>query len=371
MKPRLLFVARTRYRLSLDASLAAKWDALDEAFETRVLAAAERSSPRSDGRFVLAGPVRPKALDGPLFYVRLPLRVARELRKRPADAVVAQSPYEGLGALVGRSLARSDAALVIEVHGDWRTFTRLYGSAARRLLSRVADALAAAALRRCDGIRTVSPYTSRLVRELGLEPDAEFAAYMDLDRFLAPVVPLPDVPQALFVGVLERYKNVDGLVEAWREVARATPSARLLIVGEGTLRPLVEELVAELPDRVAWRPRLSVPEVAAALDASSFLVLPSRSEGMGRVVVEAFCRGRPVLGARVGGIVDLVSDEESGLLVTPTPPEIAAAIRRLVSEPPLNERLGAGARASADALLVSPEEFTTRMVALVRGLRTG
>ncbi|HZC14006.1 MAG TPA: glycoside hydrolase family 15 protein, partial [Thermoleophilaceae bacterium] len=54
-----------------------------------------------------------------------------------------------------------------------------------------------------------------------------------------------------------------------------------------------------------------------ALDASTLLVLPSRSEGMGRVIVEALCRGRPVVASRVGGIRDLVVDGENGILVEP------------------------------------------------------
>ena len=60
---------------------------------------------------------------------------------------------------------------------------------------------------------------------------------------------------------------------------------------------------------------LTQPQVAAALDESTCFVLPSRSEGMGRVVIEAFCRGRGVVGSRVGGIPELVDDGVNGLLV--------------------------------------------------------
>ena len=365
MKARVLFVARTRYRLPLDGSLQRKWDALRDVFDVRVLAAAERGSPTGDGTFTLARPLRPKALDGPFFYLGLSLRVARELRSASTAAILCQSPYEALAAAAGRALARSDAKLVVEIHGDWRTFTRLYGSGLRRLLTRGADLLAERAVLRADAVRSVSPYTSGLVRALGREPDAEFAAYMDLEKFLRPQTPLPDRQQALFVGVLERYKNLDGLVEAWRAAAPRVPGARLWLVGDGALRPLVEELVAELPEQTAWSSRLTTREVASALDGSSFLVLPSRSEGMGRVIVEAFCRGRPVLGSAVGGIVDLVRDGENGLLAEPVPERIADALVRLFEDEALLARLAAGARASADALVVTPTEFAGQMAALV------
>lgn len=366
---RALFVARTRYSLPLDESLERKWGALQERLDVRVLAASAPGSAGRDPRFALSRPLGPKALDGPLFYLALPFRVAGELRRFRPDAIVAQSPYEGAAILLGRRLARSRAALVLDVHGDWRTFTRLYGSGLRRLLDPLADRLAAAVVRRADAVRTVSAYTSGLVRELGVEPAATFPAYMDVRSFLAtPPVPLPDAPRALFVGVLERYKNLDGLVEAWRTVAAELPDASLRIVGAGTLAPLVRELVAELPQQVSWVERLSPDEVAAELDAASFLVLPSRSEGMGRVVVESLARGRPVLGASVGGIRDLIDDGVNGLLVAPRPAELAQALVRLLGDPELVRRLGEAGRESALPWILSPEEFADRQTALVEAV---
>ena len=121
----------------------------------------------------------------------------------------------------------------MEVHGDWRTATRLYGSGLRRLLSPPADALGALALRRADSVRTLSPFTTGLVRDLGVEPASAFPAFVDLTIFLGPVRPLPERPRFLFVGVLERYKNVEGLVAAWRLAARRIPDAILHVVGSG------------------------------------------------------------------------------------------------------------------------------------------
>ena len=205
-KPRVLMAGRTRYRLPLDASLRRKFDALEDEVDLRVLGSAPPDAPTGDGdgvfRLARAFPARP--LDGASFYLALPFRVARELRRFPADAVLTQSPYEAAAALLGRRLARARSRVVVDVHGDWRTFTRLYGSPFRRLLAPLADRLAAAALRNADAVRTVSPYTSALVRDAGVQPAAEFPAYMDLDPFLAPPLPLPEQPAALIGGVLER-----------------------------------------------------------------------------------------------------------------------------------------------------------------------
>jgi glycosyltransferase involved in cell wall biosynthesis len=257
--------------------------------------------------------------------------------------------------------------VLVDVHGDWRTATRLYGSSARRLLAPLGDRLSLAALRRADAVRTVSDYTTGLVREAGVEPADVFPAFMDLDPFLVtPPAALPERPQALFVGVLELYKNVDGLAEAWRLAASRLPNAHLRIVGTGTRTDVVERLLADLPSQASWTTSLEPEQVAQALDESTALVLPSRSEGMGRVVVEALCRGRPVVGSRVGGIPDLVHEGENGLLVEPgSAAALADAIVRLLGDSALAERLGERARADAEQWLGTPEEYAARLRALV------
>jgi len=360
VKPRVLFVSR-RVQLPLSPGLARKWDAVGEELDFRVLAGGNGH----DERFRLARTL--PALDGPLFFAALPVRIARELRDFRPHAVLAQGAHEAAAALAARRVARVDAAVIADLHGDWRAPTRLYGSRLRGALNPVADRVAIAGLRNADGVRTVTGYTTSLVRELGLEPADEFPAFMDFDSFLQePTRPLPAEPQALFVGVLERYKNVDGLADVWRLAAPRVPQARLRLVGAGTLRPVVEQLLRDVPGQTGWDERLSQAEVSRALDESTALVLPSRSEGMGRVIVEAFCRARPVVATRVGGISDLVEDGRNGLLVQPGDTEaLADALVRVLTDRELAERLAAAAHASAEFWTSSPQEFASRVRALV------
>jgi glycosyltransferase involved in cell wall biosynthesis len=313
--------------------------------------------------------VRPRAFDGAAFYASLPFRIARELRRTEVQAVFTQSPYEAAAALAARRAARSDARVIVELHGDWRTATRLYGSRLRRLLEPVTEPLARAALRRADAVRTISDYTTGLVRPLGRQPASVFPAYVDLAAFLArPPAPLPETSTVLFVGVLERYKGIDVLAAAWRKVAHRLPRAQLLLVGDGPEAPIIEQLCADLPGAVRWQQRLSQDDVVSALDDSALLVLPSRSEGLPRIVIEAFCRGRAVIGAAAGGIPDIVDDGVSGLLVPPENADaLARALIRCLEDRPLLERLGARARESVSPWLQTPEEFARRMLALVEG----
>jgi glycosyltransferase involved in cell wall biosynthesis len=366
-RPRVLFVGRARIRFPLEKALERRFDALSGELDWRQLGTAVDGRRPPDARFALARPFPVRHLDGALWYLRLPRRIARELRRFQPDAVIAQGAQETALALLARRLARSQAAIVLDLHGDWRAPTRLYGSSARRLLDPFADALARRALRGADGVRTISEYTTGLARAAGIEPDAEFPAFMDLEPFTAqPVAPLPDAPRALFVGVLERYKAFDVLVEAWRAVASRLPDAVLRVVGRGTLAPLAASLVEELPGRVEWTPSLSAEEVSSALDASTLLVLPSRSEGMGRVVIEAGCRGRAVVGSAVGGIPDVVADGETGVLVPPgDAAALADALVRVLSDRALVERLGVEGRRRVERWLVTPEEYARRVRELV------
>lgn len=359
-------VGRTRYALPLSPSLERKFDALSAELDVRVLATA--SGGRSgDPRFQLVRQVRPRALDGASFYALLPLRVARELREFRPDAVLAQGGQEVALVLLARKLARVQTRVIADIHGDPAAPTRLYGSPLRKGLAPLADWLARVGLRRADGVRTISAYTSGVVREAGAEPTATFAAFMDLEPFLeTDPVPVPERPVALFVGVLERYKAVDVLADAWRLAAPRLPEASLHIVGRGTLRDIAVRLRGDLPEQTRWTESLPTPEVAQALDQATVLVLPSRSEGLGRVVVEAFCRGRGVVASRVGGIPDIVEDGNTGLLVPPGDAQaLAEALVRVLTDRALAERLGVAARTAVGPWLATSDEYARQIRNLV------
>ncbi|MGL6280352.1 MAG: glycosyltransferase family 4 protein [Gaiella sp.] len=373
MRRSLLMVGRMRYAMPLTPSLRAKFDALDNRLDVHVLGSRGPGRGPDDPRFTLVAPVRPRRLDGAAFYALLPWRVAAALRTHRPDAVLVQGAQETALVLAGRALARVPTKVVADVHGDPAAATRLYGSPLRRLLAVPGDLLARRGIRGADGVRTISGYTTGLVRRLGVEPTAEFPAFMDLEPFRASApVPLPERPTVLFVGVLERYKAIDVLADAWRQLAGRVPEARLRVVGRGTMADVPQSLIAAYPDRVVWDPALAAGEVAAALDAATVLVLPSRSEGLGRVVVEAFCRGRGVVGSRVGGIPDIVEDGVSGLLVAPGDAgALADALERAVAVPGAPERLGEAAHAAVEPWLATPDEYAARVEALVAAVCAG
>jgi glycosyltransferase involved in cell wall biosynthesis len=367
-------VGRGRLRLPLPSWLQRKWDAIGQELDYRVLGASEEGGAQADERFRLEGASRLSRLDGALYHLRLPLLVRGEIDGFRPDVVVAADPFVGLAVLAGRRLARVRPKVVVEVHGDWRTFPRSYGSPLRRLLAPLTDRAAALALRRADATRALSGFTSGLVESVrGVPASAAFPTYSDLSAFSEPPLrPLPARPTALFVGVLEAYKNVDGLAAAWRDVATRVPDARLVVVGRGSRRRVVDELVRDLPGRVEHHDHLEPDGVARALDDATVLVLPSWPEGLGRVVIEAFARGRGVVATGAGGILDLVEDGVEGLLVPRADaPALADALTAVLTDRALAERLGAAAHRRYRDWHSTPERFAAELGALVEATLAG
>lgn len=127
---------------------------------------------------------------------------------------------------------------------------------------------------------------------------------------------------AVFVGQLVPVKQVDRLIEAWGMLGECNsiqPCDRLVIVGEGPERDRLQERVraAEAGEGVVFTGVLAQSEVAEWLACADLLCLPSRSEGLPNVIVEALASGVPVVASRVGGIPELVVDGLNGYLVPP------------------------------------------------------
>jgi len=148
----------------------------------------------------------------------------------------------------------------------------------------------------------------------------------------------------LAVGRLEKAKDYPTLLKAFSRVVMAKPEAKLLIVGEGSLREELEGLVVALSLQKSVRLlglRKDIPELMNAADA---LVMSSAWEGLPMVVLEAQASGLPVMATGVGAIPDVVQAGETGFLVPPGDLEaLAQAMLRLMALSD-SERRAMGAR---------------------------
>ncbi len=171
-----------------------------------------------------------------------------------------------------------------------------------------------------------------------------------------------DRPLLLSVGRLTAVKGFDVAIRALPHV----PGAALVIAGEGEdaakLRALAQE--SAVSERVIFLGRREHRDVLTAMRACDVFVLSSHTEGLSHVLLEALGAGRPAVATAVGGNPEVVTDGVDGLLVPPGDPQaLAGAVRRVLTEPGLAERLGAAARArSAD---FSWEALVSRTEALL------
>jgi len=151
-------------------------------------------------------------------------------------------------------------------------------------------------------------------------------------------------PLLVFVGRVVEEKGVEDLIRAVAILAPRFPDISALIVGEGQDRSALEDVTKTLglTDRVIFTGWIEPDVVPAYLAAGDIFVGPSREasdgwvEAQGLAFIEAMAAKTPVIATRVGGIVDTVRDEETGLLVSEhSPDEVVAAVERLVREPSL------------------------------------
>jgi glycosyltransferase involved in cell wall biosynthesis len=155
-------------------------------------------------------------------------------------------------------------------------------------------------------------------------------------------------PYVFAIGRHVPQKGFDVLLRAFDKAGETGHD--LLLAGDGIEHQRLRELARSLPsrDRIHFVGRLPHDRAVQYFAGCSFFALPSRHEPLGIVNLEAMAAGKAVLASRVGGVPEIVSDGETGLLVPPEDTQAwAQAIRQLCSDGDLRGRLGAAGRTRA------------------------
>lgn len=218
--------------------------------------------------------------------------------------------------------------------------------------------LAAFAARHADESIAVSAYTASLIADVAPQAQRVHVIANGADIPDGPSPRPADRPTIVTIArVEERYKGHDVMVRALALVLAKVPDARWVVIGDGSLRPGLEQLarsygvagsvrfLGAVPDdqRDAWLARANVLAMPSRLPAGQFA-----GEGFGIAYLEAAAYGKPVVAGNVGGAVDAVVDGETGLLVDPSDPlAVAEAITKLLCDSDLARRLGAAGQARA------------------------
>ena len=175
---------------------------------------------------------------------------------------------------------------------------------------------------------------------------------------------------ALCIATLIRKKGIDVLFRAMQLLPPGLLTVRL--IGEGSLRKHLEDLAQTLglTERIAFLGPRSRRTVFEELRNCDFLVLPSRyaSESFGLAALEAMACGKPVVASAIGGLLELVDQDVTGLLVPPDDPQaLSIALARICADPELRTRLGEAGRTKSGGFTVQStagkyESVFTRLV---------
>ena len=302
---KVLFIGVTKYNLEKDTHLKKKFEGLSRGIKPYILAKGKITMGKKifGAEFYLLPP-------SPFFWIpAISLGFWLCLVKK-IDVIVAQSPLmEGLAGTILKKIFRKE--LIVEIHGDWEV---------RKNLSK----LAKIGLRNADKIMGVAQYLVAKAKKFAPDkPYFIFPTFTDLDEFLGE----RDINfgnTVLLVGRNDPVKGVKYLVEAFAKIKKEFPDFKLSLVGEG------------LPEG-----KLSLEEVKRRMKNCYCLVVPSLSEGLPRVILEAQALGKPVIASKVGGIPELITDGRNGFLFkVGDSNELAEKLRTLLNNKELAIEMG-------------------------------
>jgi glycosyltransferase involved in cell wall biosynthesis len=285
------------------------------------------------------------------------------IMRRRIQVVVTQSPYEGFIAALAIRLAKCfgrRARLVVEVHGDFERSLFLYREIRFAGLHRfLMSCLARYSIKHADLLRAVSSSTREQLQAWAPgKAVVQFQTWTDIETFLrcGPRSDPNGSELILYAGVLNPLKGIHDLIGAFALVAGEFPRAQLVIIGKDEDKTYAAALRRQitghaLEQRVRFVGSMPQAELATWMANAAVVVLPSRSEGLPRVLIEAMATGTAVIGSRVGGIPELIEDGASGFLIAPGDRQtLAEKLRWILRYPDQARHMGACGRAFAERL---------------------
>jgi glycosyltransferase involved in cell wall biosynthesis len=200
-------------------------------------------------------------------------------------------------------------------------------------------------VRQANKVIVPSQYLGNWVVKWGVPAEKIAVIYnaVEISDKVEPLsIPLKTPVKAVTVGRLVPWKQVDGLIEALREI----PELGLVVVGDGPERPRLERIAQELgvSGRVYFAGQRSKRETLSLMAACDLFVLNSTYEGLPHTVLEAMALGLPVIATALGGTPEVVRDGETGVLVHSENKALEEALRTLVTDEKARQRLGEKAR---------------------------
>src|SRR3990172_406573 len=161
--------------------------------------------------------------------------------------------------------------------------------------------------------------------------------YIDTNKFIP--MGIKKEPRVIFVGRLEPVKNINNLIDAMTRLNNP-----LTLIGEGSLREELEKHALAKSVKVEFKGRVSQAKLPEELNKSEIFIFPSLGEGNPKALLEAMACGLPCAGTDVKGINSIIKNGENGLLCGTDTASIHNALKSLLNDKGLGEKISANAR---------------------------
>lgn len=306
-----------------------------------------------------------KAITTVIRTVKTAVKINRE---KKIDIIHVYDPLTlGIAGIVGKKL--TGARLITEINGHLLTAAFLRGS---RLRNKMRKWIYRQIIRLCfaqsDRIKFINQeLVGEFQREIRFDEKKVviFHDHVATDYFGKSET---DENFIFFAGFPFFLKGVDILIQAFKRLADDFPEYRLLIMGYNDVDLDDYRRMAESCERIEFLPPRHYDEIRPYFQNCSFFVLPSRSEGMGKVIIEAMASGKAVIGSRVGGIPEFVDHGNTGFLFeSENAVELELRMRELLTDRELRQRMGAAGFRRVEREF-SESVYAAKMAALLQSV---
>ncbi len=264
------------------------------------------------------------------------------LRKRHTYNIIHCHIADGLGyvaALLMKFIFNKKVIVKIALSGPSSDLNRLKKSFLNRLCLKLIHSV--------DKIIIISTWSEKEALEIGLSKSkiTFIPNGVNIKRFKPPSKSGQKSGRIIYVGRLVTQKGVDILLQAFADVIKESPSLILDIVGDGPEKEMFQDTAEklEIKEKVIFHGVKQKPYYLFI--KADIFVLPSRSEGLPNVLLEAMSCGMPVIATKVSGNLDIIKNNENGILIEKeNPKQLANAIKKILNDSRLAEILGTKAR---------------------------
>ena len=319
---KVLFVAPTKYKYPINEDLKSKFVILSEICKPFIFAFSDKKKTTKVGNtnLILNKKLNNRLLNYLKIIYLFAFIVPKKIKQYQIDIVCLQDPVTSYFAIKSLKLRNSKVKIVLESHGD---FIETIALEKKLLIPSIYKILfklfSSYSVKNADQIRSISSFTEEQVKAYGYQGNfVRFPAWINLDKFLNAKVTRDSNNdfKIIFVGSVTERKNPELIVKAISEI---DGEISLEIIGPTPNKSYLNKLKGSIhnsqhKENILLTPFTALDELIQKYSNANLFILASKSEGLGRVVIEAQATACPVLVSSNTGAVDLIIDNETGYI---------------------------------------------------------